>query len=105
VITIVTVSDHAEQQVFNTIADHQGFWVQRSSNEATNPGPLMHVLSGIKLPPGDGFVWIAAEARVARAAKEYVIHDMRHPAQWLRASGYWVKGRTDAHDKLENHGR
>jgi NADPH-dependent ferric siderophore reductase len=105
VITVVTIADQSERQVFSTAADHQEFWVHRSSNEATNPEPLMTVLERLKLPPGDGFVWIAAEAKVVRAAKEYAIHNMRHPREWLRGSGYWIKGRADTYDKLENDGR
>jgi NADPH-dependent ferric siderophore reductase len=44
----------------------------------------MAVLEALKMPPGDGFVWIAAVAKVARAAKEYAIHNLHHPRQWLR---------------------
>jgi NADPH-dependent ferric siderophore reductase len=104
-ISIVAISDSAERQVFNTMADHLGFWVNRSPNEATDPEPLMSVLSGLTLPPGDGFVWVAAEARVARSVKHYIINHVRHPASWLRASGYWVKGNADTYDKLEDHTR
>ena len=105
VITVVAVADRAERQVFSTAADLQEFWVHRLPSEATNPEPLMTILERLKIPPGDGFVWIAAEAKVARAAKEYAIHNMRHPRGWLRGSGYWIKGRADAYDKLENEGR
>lgn len=104
-ITLVTVTDRAEEQVFNAQADHQAFWVHRSAHEATRPEPLMKALQGIQLPPGDGYVWIAAEASVARAAKQHMINNIRHPVPWLRASGYWVKGKADTYDKLENDTR
>ena len=93
VTTIVAVCDHAERQVFDTVADYEGLWVHRSSGEANNPDPLMNVLSRVRFPPGDGFVWIAAEAGAARAAKEHIIQVLRHPRQWLRAPGAVIRGR------------
>ncbi|MGA3187554.1 MAG: SIP domain-containing protein [Bryobacteraceae bacterium] len=59
----------------------------------------MDALKKIKPPPGEGFVWIAAEARVARAARDYIINIRRYPLEWLRATGYWVAGRADAYER------
>ncbi len=101
-ITLVAVAGAAEEQVFNTRADHQAVWVHRLPDEATSPQPLVDALMKIKTPPGAGFVWIAAEARVARAARDYIINIRRHPVQWLRATGYWVAGRADAYERLDS---
>ncbi len=101
-ITLVAVAGAAEEQVFNTRADHQAVWVHRLPDEATSPQPLVDALMKIKPPPGAGFVWIAAEARVARAARDYIINIRRHPVQWLRATGYWVAGRADAYERLDS---
>ena len=100
-ITLVAVNGPAEEQVFNTRADHQAIWVHRAPDDATSPQPVLEALKRIELPPGEGFVWIAAEARVARAARDHIINIRRHPAQWLRASGYWVEGQADAYERLE----
>jgi NADPH-dependent ferric siderophore reductase len=104
-ITLVAVTDRAEEQVFNTKADHQALWAYRSPHEVTHPEPLLSVLSEIQLPPGDGYVWIAAEVNVARAVKKHMINNVRHPLHWLRATGYWVKGKADTYEKLEIDGR
>jgi NADPH-dependent ferric siderophore reductase len=101
-ITLVTVNGPAEQQVFNTRADHQAIWVHRSPDEASSARPVVDALKRIKLPPGEGFVWIAAEARVARAARDHVVSVRRHPVQWLRASGYWIEGQADAYERMES---
>jgi NADPH-dependent ferric siderophore reductase len=101
-ITLVTVNGPAEEQLFDTRADHQPIWVHRSPDEATNAQPVLEALKRIELPPGDGFVWIAAEARVARAARDHILNIRRHPPRWLRASGYWIEGRADAYDRLDS---
>jgi NADPH-dependent ferric siderophore reductase len=102
VFTLVAVTGPAEEQVFNTRADHQAIWVYRSAVDASNPQPLMEALQKINLPSGEGFVWIAAEAKVARAARDHIINVRHHPMQFVRASGYWIKGQADTYDRLEN---
>ena len=101
-ITLVAVTSPAEEQVFNTRADHQAVWVHRFPDDAASPQPMLEALKRIERPSGEGFVWIAAEARVARAARDHIINVRRHPARWLRASGYWIEGRADAYERLES---
>src|SRR5271170_4924245 len=101
-ITLVAVTGPAEEQVFKTRADHKAKWVHRASDDATSPQPVMEALEKIKLPRGEGFVWIAAEAKVARAARDHIINIRRHPVQCLRASGYWLEGQADAYERLES---
>jgi NADPH-dependent ferric siderophore reductase len=101
-ITLVAVNDAAEEQAFNTQAEHQAIWVHRAPEDATSAQPVVDALRKIKLPSGEGFVWIAAEAKVARAARDHIVNVRRHPVQWLRASGYWIDGRADAYERLEN---
>jgi NADPH-dependent ferric siderophore reductase len=101
-ITLVAVEGRAEEQAFDTRADHQAIWVHRLPRDAANAQPILEALERIELPAGEGFVWIAAEAGVARAARDHIVNVKRHPAPWLRASGYWVEGRADAHERLES---
>jgi NADPH-dependent ferric siderophore reductase len=101
-ITLVAVTGLAEEQVFDTRADHQAIWIHRFPRDATRPQPVVDALKRIELPPGEGFVWIAAEAKVARAARDHIVNARRHPVQWLRASGYWLEGQADAYDRLES---
>jgi NADPH-dependent ferric siderophore reductase len=101
-ITVVAVNGPAEEQVFDTSANHQAIWVHRASDDATSARPVVEALTRIELPPGDGFVWIAAEAGVARAARDHMVSIRRHPVQWLRASGYWIEGRADTYERLDS---
>jgi NADPH-dependent ferric siderophore reductase len=101
-ITLAAVIGPAEEQVFHTRANHQAIWVHRAPDEAASVRPVLEALKKIELPPGEGFVWIAAEAKVARAARDHIVNVRRHPAQWLRASGYWIEGQADAYARLES---
>ena len=101
-ITVVAVNGPAEEQTFSTRACHQAIWVHHGPDDATSAQPVVEALKRIELPSGEGFVWIAAEVRVARAARDHIVNVKRHPVQWLRASGYWIEGQADAYDRLES---
>jgi NADPH-dependent ferric siderophore reductase len=101
VVTVVAVEDEQEQQRFATNVRHTAIWAYRSRRVATSADALIAALRQLKLPAGDGYVWIAAEAGVARAIKQLVVREMGHPVDRLRASGYWVNGKEDAYDKLD----
>jgi NADPH-dependent ferric siderophore reductase len=59
-------------------------------------------LDGFVPPPGDGFVWIAAEGLVARALRQYMIEERGHPRDWMKAAGYWLRGKADGGGKIED---
>jgi NADPH-dependent ferric siderophore reductase len=101
-ITLVAVTGKPEEQVFDTRADHQAIWIHRAPDDATNARPVLEALKRIELPLGEGFVWIAAEAKVARAARDHIVNMRRHPVQCLRALGYWIDGQADAYERLES---
>lgn len=100
VTSIVAVASRDEEQRFATAASHQAIWVHRPAHMADDAESLLAAVRAFTPPPGDGFVWIAAEAGVARALRTYVEEELRHPTAWLKASGYWVKGQADASDKM-----
>lgn len=99
VTAIIAVADKSEQQIFVTKANLTTIWVHRALDRADAPEPLISALRDFTPPPGEGYVWIAAEASVARALRQQVTEQMKHPAQWLKASGYWVKGKADSSEK------
>ncbi|RAI61074.1 siderophore-interacting protein [Roseicella frigidaeris] len=101
VTSLVAVTGPEEEQRFETAAAHQAVWVHRPPAQAADPAPLLAALETFVPPAGEGFIWIAAEAGVARALRRHVLEVMRHPAPWLKAAGYWVQGQADASEKLE----
>jgi NADPH-dependent ferric siderophore reductase len=102
VISLVAVPDAKDEQKFETVALLEALWTHRPLDRADDPAPLLAALQAINLPEGDGFVWIAAEARVARAVRDYVVNAKGHPLRWMKAAGYWRRGVADAHEKLED---
>lgn len=106
VTVVAIVEDLSEAQHFDSSARLDLRWVARASQRgaagADDAALLRAALDQWQAPRGDGYVWIAAEAKVARALKTYMLEERGHPPAWLKASGYWVRGEAGATDKLES---
>ncbi|RBP05157.1 NADPH-dependent ferric siderophore reductase [Roseiarcus fermentans] len=102
VTTIVLVDGPEEIQTFETRADWRPVWLFRSGSDRDDAALLSEALARWPTPPGDGYVWIAAEARAARALKTAMLEDRGHPKAWLKAAGYWVRGKAGESEKLDS---
>ena len=103
VITLGVIDGADDAQAFVTPAAWTGHWVHRAGSTASDVDLLVGALAGLTLPAGEGFVWIAAETAVARALRAYALDTLGHPREWLKAAGYWTRGKADASDKsLDN---
>ncbi|CDM59053.1 MULTISPECIES: siderophore-interacting protein [Rhizobium] len=101
VITAITaVAGPAERQIFETKADLHLHWADRPLSDATDAGPLLTILRNMDIEPGT-FVWVAAEASVTRAVRDYLVAERGYPLHWIKASGYWVKGKADTTEKFD----
>lgn len=100
VTSVVAVTGPQEHLVFDACADMRTLWAYRSISDSADPGALLAILKTIDVLP-ETFVWIAAEALVTRAVRSYLVQERGHPLSWMKASGYWVMGRADAHEKFE----
>ncbi len=60
---------------------------------------MISALDAIALEP-ETFVWVAAEASVARAARAYLVEKHGYPLAWIKAAGYWAEGKADAHETI-----
>jgi NADPH-dependent ferric siderophore reductase len=90
-----------EAQHFQSRARWTPHWIARTPG-IDEVAALRTALAGFTLPPGDGFVWIAAEAAVARSLRGYILDERGHPRAWTKAAGYWKRGEADAHEKIED---
>jgi NADPH-dependent ferric siderophore reductase len=95
---IGAVPSAADEQRFATAATLDARWVHRAAAAATDPAPLLAALAEVALAPNT-FVWIAAEAAVARAAREYLVETRGLDKRWIKAAGYWVAGQADSSAK------
>lgn len=95
VITAIgAVTGKQEEQQFASAAKLSMRWVHRPASAVTDPLPIIAALDEIELT-ADTFVWVAAEASVARAIKTYLTASRNHPLPWLKAAGYWTRGAAD----------
>lgn len=95
VTALLAVPSAADAQVFATGAALETRWIVRA--DPTDSQPLRDALAQVDLPAGT-FVWIAAEASVAKALRDDLVA-RGHPLDWLKAAGYWVAGQADAAQK------
>ncbi len=100
ITAIAAVADAAERQAFQTEAKLDMHWAYRPLSQATDASALMNVLQSVDLLLGT-FVWIAAEASVMRALRSYLVEERSYPLSWIKASGYWVKGKADTTEKFD----
>lgn len=98
-VTVGIVTDKAEEQTWTTKAKLDAHWAHRPSSEDTSGASAIETLKSLKRPDGKGFIWIAAEAKAARDIKSFVLNEWSHPAQFVKSSGYWVKGMADTTEK------
>lgn len=97
-ITLGAVADTEERQAFATKAPYEAHWCHRPAAQAADPAPLVAAARALDLPEGRGFIWIAAEARVARSLRDHFLAQ-GHPRHWMKAAGYWTLGVADGSDK------
>ncbi|MFS3134904.1 siderophore-interacting protein [Gluconacetobacter sacchari] len=95
VTSVVAVAGADDEQVFATTARHEAYWVHRPMEEADQARGILDVLAAIDIPDRT-FVWVGAEAAVAKAVRRYLLDNRGIAAQWIMASGYWVMGTADA---------
>jgi len=100
-VATFVMMEAGETQDFQTKANWTPRWVARGSS-MDDASLLRAALADYALPAGEGFVWIAAEASVARSLRAHVIDDLGHPKQWTKAAGYWKRGHSDVHEKIED---
>lgn len=101
VATVGVVQGAEDVQTFQAEAAVTPIWIMRDG--VTDDASLVRkALETHDFPAGEGFVWIAAEADVARTLRSYIVDDRRHPREWVKAAGYWKQGQADAHERIED---
>lgn len=98
VITVVVIETLAERQTFATSAVWTPLWIPREGQSVGDEALLRLALADHEALPGDGYIWIAAEASAARSLRGLVSETWGHPKAWMKSSGYWVRGEAGAHE-------
>ena len=100
-LVVAEIENAGEQLKFTSEAPFEVIWVHRGGQRAGEATPLLDRLHSLSFPPGDYFAWIAAETQVARAVRQYLLIERGTDKQLLKAAGYWRRGATGAHDRIE----
>ncbi len=101
VTTAVAIADAGERQSFAAKADWAPLWTERDTAGADDAAALLALLDARPFPPGDGYIFVAAESSVARAIRARLL-ERGHPRAQMKAAGYWTRGLADAHERIED---
>lgn len=101
VLAVLVVEDPAEAGYARGDLQWASTWLVRDPGQ-DEAAAIIAALRDLALPAGDGFIWIAAEAGVARAVRAHVLGELGHPPKWVKAAGYWTRGLADAHGAIED---
>lgn len=102
VIAVIAVDGVADQQAMPARDGLRLIWSPRDGSTDDDAARLRNAIAATRLPTGEGYVWIAAEAGVARSLRAYVLDELGHPKAWTKASGYWTAGAADTHVSFED---
>lgn len=92
---LLQVDDAADERGLASAAQLRVHWVR-------TPQEWLQALRSMPWPAGDGFAWLAGEARVVAQAREIVVGGHGHPKEALRAAAYWKQGATAFHERLDD---
>lgn len=98
-LVFAEVDSPADRLAFTTRADATIHWLFR--DPAHGGHDLLSAVSGLRLPDRDVLAWVAGEAKQARLIREELLTRHALDPQWVKASGYWLRGEAGAHTRIE----
>ena len=101
-IVVAEVADPSEEQNFNTRARLETHWLHRNGAEPGDPSLLQKAIAALKLPPGDGYAWIAAEAAVAKSLRRLLVDERGLRKDRVKAAAYWKRGAVAVHETYDD---
>ncbi len=101
ITSLVVTQNRADAQNFETRADWTPIWVAREDTDLPDETVLIEHLAHALPKTGRGFVWVAAEAMVARTLRTHLVETLGLDPRQIKAAGYWVAGAEGAHQPIE----
>jgi len=93
VATVVMQTPSEDRRQFRSRSTFGVLWVD-------HPQDLLRQIEALQLPSGEGYVWCAAEAKVAARVRELLVGDKGHGKHSIRASAYWKDGASAHHERI-----
>ncbi len=83
------VADAAEQQPIPGVARPTVCWLHRGDREPGTSTMLDDALHAVRLPPGQGRIWIAGHTPTVRRIREHLLHERGIDRGALYVKGFW----------------
>jgi NADPH-dependent ferric siderophore reductase len=100
-VVLAEVADATAEQPLPSAAEVSVTWLHRNGGAPGRPEALVEALSALRLPPGQGYAWVAAESAAARALREVLLQRHGLGKAAVKAAGYWKHGAAASHEPLE----
>jgi len=101
-LIVVEVADAGEEQHFDTRARFETHWLHRDGGAPGDRSLLPAAIAGLKLPPGDGYAWVAAEAATAKALRRHLVEERGLKKDRVKAAAYWKRGAVAVHETYDD---
>jgi NADPH-dependent ferric siderophore reductase len=102
VIVVAEVADAAEEQKFTTHARLETHWLHRDGAEPGDPSLLQGAVAALKLPGGEGYAWVAAEAAPAKSLRRVLVDQHGLRKDRVKAAAYWKHGAVAVHETYDD---
>ncbi|QAY71997.1 siderophore-interacting protein [Agromyces protaetiae] len=86
---VLEVADDRDEQRPDLPANVDLQWVHGGNGHS--PSRLEEIVRATEFPQEPGYVWVAGEARVTRAVRRYLRHELKLPATAYKVVGYWTE--------------
>ncbi|MBV9163749.1 MAG: siderophore-interacting protein [Pseudonocardiales bacterium] len=83
------VADAAEQQLIPGVARPIVCWLHRGDREPGTSTVLDDALHAVRLPPGQGRIWIAGHTPTVRRIRTYLLNERGVDRRALYVKGFW----------------
>ena len=101
VIALIEVPDADNEIALDTRARASVRWLHRNGVAAGYSTLLLEAARELKLPEGEGYVWVAAESATA-ALREIMVGQHGVDKRRIRAASYWKRGVAAVHESHDD---
>lgn len=96
------VADAGEEQRFTSRAQVEMRWLHRNGAAPGSQPLLQKAIAELKLPSGEGYVWVAAEAATAKALRRHLVDERGLRKDRVKAAAYWKHGAAAVHETYDD---
>jgi NADPH-dependent ferric siderophore reductase len=101
-VVVAEVADAGEEQKFETRPRLETYWLHRDGAGPGDPSLLQRAVAGLKLPSGEGYAWVAAEAATAKSLRRHLVEERGMPKDRVKAAAYWKRGAAAVHETYDD---